>query len=193
MPPTRGYLNAWKPSVGKQKTTVSATGSPFTTNGSSGRLVSGSTDARRRGSSPIFHRSQTESNPYGIQTLLVERISPGQHRFIPDAYGRVHNAITSLHRTLRPALRIAGQPLGNVDIVNSQPALLAVLMHNTDSSIYDRHTFTPKVGVVGYNQLATSGRLYEHLMEWTGLSRREVKVGLLHACPASRRPALLFH
>ena len=82
---------------------------------------------------------------------------------------------------------------GSIDIVNSQPALLALLIHNTDSSIHDRHTFTPKVGVVGYNQLATSGRLYEHLMEWTGLSRREVKVGLLHACPASRRPALLFH
>ena len=110
-----------------------------------------------------------------------------------SGFGRVHNSITSLHRTLRPALRIAGQPLGSIDIVNSQPALLALLIHNTDSSIHDRHTFTPKVGVVGYNQLATSGRLYEHLMEWTGLSRREVKVGLLHACPASRRPALLFH
>ena len=91
------------------------------------------------------------------------------------------------------AILSAAMSASPIDIVNSQPALLALLIHNTDSSIHDRHTFTPKVGVVGYNQLATSGRLYEHLMEWTGLSRREVKVGLLHACPASRRPALLFH
>jgi hypothetical protein len=70
-----------------------------------------------------------KSNPYDAQTLLVDRICPGQHRFIGDDYGRVHNSITSLHRTLRPALRMAVQPLGNVDIVNSQPALLAVLMH----------------------------------------------------------------
>jgi hypothetical protein len=35
------------------------------------------------------------------------------------------------------------------------------------------------VGFSQYEQLATSGRLYEHLMDKTGLSRREVKKGLL--------------
>ena len=35
------------------------------------------------------------------------------------------------------------------------------------------------VGYSRYQQLATSGRLYEHLMDKTGLSRAEVKVGLL--------------
>jgi hypothetical protein len=44
-------------------------------------------------------------------------------------YGRVHNSITSLRRTLRPSLRIAGQPLGNIDIVQSRPAFLAVLIN----------------------------------------------------------------
>jgi hypothetical protein len=72
---------------------------------------------------------------------------------------------------------LAGQPLGSIDIVNSQPALLALFIHNTVPSIYDRHTFTSEVGFSQYEQLATSGRLYEHLVDRTGLSRREVKKG----------------
>ena len=117
----------------------------------------------RRQARRIIANIPLELNPYDVQTLLIERIRPGQHRFIVDDYGRVHNSITSLHRTLRPALRISGQPLVNIDIVNSQPALLAVLMHQrrsqpstnrhaTDhapansSSIYDGSSFPPLVG-----------------------------------------------
>ena len=37
----------------------------------------------------------------------------------------------------------------------------------------------PEEGFSQYQQLATSGRLYEHLMDKTGLSRAEVKVALL--------------
>jgi hypothetical protein len=163
----------------------------------------------RRQAERIIADIPLESNPYDIQTLLVDRIRPGQHRFILDPYGRVHNSITSLHRTLRPALRIQGQPLASLDIINSQPAMLAVLTSRANqdggtasnhaalqgdtlrggpqanspltasTSIYDAHTFTPEEGVVSYQQLATSGRLYEHLMDRTGLTRAEVKVGLL--------------
>jgi hypothetical protein len=89
-------------------------------------------------------------------------------------------------------LRIQRQPLGSLDIVNSQPALLALLIHShalgTEGdrhgqpgglSIYDGKPFPPPEGHSEYEQLATSGRLYEHLMEKTGLSRADVKVGLL--------------
>jgi hypothetical protein len=143
----------------------------------------------------IIAEMPVRSNPYDIQTLLVERIRTRQHRFTVDAYGRVHNSITSLPRTLRQALRIHSQELGSVDIVNSQPALLAMLIHNTDHthrwashghslkgtapSIYDDRFFPPEDGFSQYQKLATSGRLYEHLMDRTALSRREVKKGLL--------------
>ena len=133
------------------------------------------------------------SNPYDIQTLIVERIRRREHPFSVDDYGRVHNAITSLHRTLRPTLRIQRQKLTSVDIVNSQPALLALLIHRQGShahirgstdqsrqlSIYHATPFTPPEGFSEYQKLATTGRLYEHLMAKTGQSRSDVKVGLL--------------
>ncbi len=164
------------------------------------------------------------SNPYDIQSLLIDRLPRQEYRFKVDDYGRVHNSITNLHRRIRPALRIHGEPTMHIDIVNSQPALLAVLIRQlalwdadidhpssselavsrfarrqvgaggtacsavahsggsgdpTPLSIYDRAPFGPTEGDKLYERLATSGRLYEHLMTLTGMSRAEVKVGLL--------------
>ena len=137
----------------------------------------------------IIAQLPVESNPYHIQTLLVERIRFRQHRFTVDAYGRVHNSITSLHRTLRPALRIQRQPLASLDIVNSQPGLLALLIHQhqpgdlgTDQghpsppSIYDVRQNPPTRGVY-WVQTAGHDRPPVRAPDgqnWAVQSRREV-------------------
>ena len=69
-----------------------------------------------------------DSNPYDVQSLIVDRIHRREHRYKVDDFGRVHNDITNMSRVLRPALRVRGQQLSHLDIVNSQPALLAVLI-----------------------------------------------------------------
>ena len=76
----------------------------------------------------VLQRLPITSNPFGVQGMLAERIRNRQFRLSVDPYGRVHNSITNLNRQLRPSLRIKGAPLAHLDIVNSQPALLAVCL-----------------------------------------------------------------
>ncbi|MHB0960413.1 MAG: hypothetical protein ACYC0X_31595 [Pirellulaceae bacterium] len=154
------------------------------------------------------------SNPYDTQSLLIDRLRREEYRLTVNDFGRVHNSITNLYRTIRPALRTHGKPTMHIDIVNSQPALLAMLLrrpsnvesgdfclcqrdparaarhrppdsHHLDAtttnavSIDDRTPFIRIEGGDHYQKLANGGRLYEHLMARTGMSRAEVKVGLL--------------
>ena len=62
------------------------------------------------------------------QDVLAGDLRRRAFRFSVGMTGRVFNSITSLKRELRGAVRLAGQPMGNVDLVCSQPALLAVEM-----------------------------------------------------------------
>jgi hypothetical protein len=147
------------------------------------------------------------SNRFGVQGMFLEQIATGEYRFKVDKYGRVHNSITSIHKTLRHALRIKGQPIAGVDIVNCQPAMLVLLILNPnffsglglelneigkrDSQLtqarpspntiplYYGTPSTPLEGFVEYRDVVTEGQLYEHLADATGLPRKKVKRRLL--------------
>ena len=62
------------------------------------------------------------------QGILVEDIRRRCFKFTVSTTGRCFNWLTGLKRTLRPAIRLAGEPIIGVDIKCAQPALLAVLM-----------------------------------------------------------------
>lgn len=140
------------------------------------------------------------SNRYGVQDMLVDNIRHHRHPFIVDPYGRVHNSITSLCRSIRPALRMGKQPLAGVDIVNSQPALLAWHLANLppergkqSAIIYEEAPPgplpSPSPGPSRrFLTLATTGRLYEHLMRLTGLDRDAVKLHLMRDVLGLRYP-----
>lgn len=148
------------------------------------------------------------SNPYDIQSMMVEQIRQRRHRFIVDAYGRIHNSITSLCRSIRPALRMEGYPLAGVDIVNSQPALLAWHLANLPPQrgkqagiingrdapgpppLLPCASFSqpPPLGTPLFCSLASTGRLYESLMDRTGLDRDVVKKSLMQDVLGSRYP-----
>lgn len=49
---------------------------------------------------------------------------------VADDYGRLHTNITSLKSSLRPHLRIHNKPIVFIDIVNSQPFFLSVVLAN---------------------------------------------------------------
>ena len=90
------------------------------------------------------------SNSFDVQGLLVERLHRREYRLKVDDFGRVHNTITNLHRTIRPALRIDGQPTAHIDIVNSQPAFLAILMGQVGNNTTDDACLSsPALAVAG--------------------------------------------
>ncbi|MBX9584959.1 MAG: hypothetical protein K2X87_32035 [Gemmataceae bacterium] len=60
----------------------------------------------------------------------AEVLHDRQYHFHADEYGRVHTNLTNLSRALRPYLSVGGSPLVNLDIRNSQPLLLSVLVVN---------------------------------------------------------------
>ena len=130
------------------------------------------------------------------QSVLVADLRRRAFRFSVGSTGRVFNAISSLKRELRGAVRLAGEPTGCVDLVNSQPALLAVemLLQNPTNGVKGAETYRdtgadslpslpcsalPFVPASLFPSLALNGHLYEFLAQRTGLSRDVVKLALL--------------
>lgn len=59
---------------------------------------------------------------------IVDAIVQGDFHGKPCPYGRLHHNITNLKSDLRRCLHVNGQPLVNVDIRNSQPLFLCLLI-----------------------------------------------------------------
>ena len=137
------------------------------------------------------------------QSVLVADLRRRAFRFSVGSTGRVFNAISSLKRELRGAVRLAGEPTGCVDLVNSQPALLAVemLLQNPTNGVKGAETYRdtgadslpslpcsalPAALDSAYRSLVLTGRLYEFLAQRTGVSRDSVKLALLRDVLAKR-------
>ena len=137
------------------------------------------------------------------QDVLVTDLRRQAKRFSVGGTGRVFNAITALKRELRGAVRLAGQRMGCVDLVNSQPALLVVeMLHNSPpNGPKGRETYKhkgadclppfpcpplPSTPASLFPSLALDGGLYEFLAQRTGLSRDVVKLALLRDVLAKR-------
>lgn len=58
----------------------------------------------------------------------VRMIASGRSLFTSCSFGRVHTNVTRLAKELRPCLRMGGRRLGAIDVVNSQPLLLALVV-----------------------------------------------------------------
>ncbi len=63
-----------------------------------------------------------------LTALKIEVIQTGRANPNVDPYGRVHSAVVNLRSAVRPALRISGRPLVEVDISNSQPLLIGYIV-----------------------------------------------------------------
>lgn len=89
--------------------------------------------------------------------------------FVVDKFSRrVHTNLTQLKRELRAALRVAGRPLVQIDIKNSQPLFIGLAAR--------------KMGVEDRRYLDLCQQdLYQYLAEQGGWSRKEVKEQLTQA------------
>jgi hypothetical protein len=144
------------------------------------------------------------------QDVLVGDLRRRALRFSVGSTGRVFNAITGLKRELRETVRLAGEPMGSVDLCCAQPALLAVevLREIPTNGLKDRATYKrtgPDSRCVAYalspafvasasgdaslyQALVLGGSLYDFLVERTGLSRNAVKRAVLRDVLAKKGP-----
>ncbi len=96
-----------------------------------------------------------------LQTICDKMI-----RFTEDDFsGRIHTNITNLYKPLRKLLRVDGsdQPLGEIDIKNSQPLFLGIAA--VKSGVVDRK----------YLDLCQQGLIYDHMASLLGLTRDGLK------------------
>jgi hypothetical protein len=67
---------------------------------------------------------------YEIVKIPVEQIAAGDFTFSVCRFGRVHTDLTRCSRVVRPALHVDGEHLVGIDVANSQPLFLGMLLIN---------------------------------------------------------------
>lgn len=85
-----------------------------------------------------------------------------------DNYGRFHTNYTILKKEIRSRfLRFGNAAVREIDITNSQPFFLYVLMRESGFDKFD-----------GFDDDVLSGKIYERLRDLSGKTRKEVKVNV---------------
>jgi len=112
-------------------------------------------------------------NKYWKNMVSIENIGIQNMFFKFDEYGRMHTNFTVLKREIRKNyLKIDGEDIVEVDINNSQPLFLAVLMKN---ELPTSKLFNPEFN--RYFDLVKNGLIYEELMlKCDILDRNEAKI-----------------
>jgi len=145
-----------------------------------------------------------ETDQYNSVMGSATRIINGEIVYsVDNTSGRFHSNITNMAKSLRPYLRIKGEPLANIDIKNSQPYLSTILLTDpgkvsylTKNPAFAMLLQTLKVSlcqdVKKYISLVISGQIYEYLMsefikEGLQLSRSETKRQVLRILFARNR------
>lgn len=142
--------------------------------------------------------------PYGDPVL--DRIRSGDCWFAVDDMGRIHTPATNVARIHRQYLHLCGRKLTNVDVVCSQPTLLAVTLleglRGAEGGGAKDHAFSCAFMLEDeFLKDCKEGRVYTRLAEAFGGSRDEAKVGLFevvygaplkHDRPKAERFASLY-
>jgi len=99
-------------------------------------------------------------------TMSINRIHSGTIYSHWDRWGRLHTNFTSLKKELRQGfLSVNGNKLVELDIQNSQPFFLWLLMRESGSN-----------GDKGYTDAVFTGKIYEQLATDFDITRKEAKV-----------------
>lgn len=98
------------------------------------------------------------------QTAILTEIQSGVWRMIRDDYGRVHTNFTTLSRNLRKHLLCRGTKLAFIDIANSQPLLLGVLLQKKIGRV-DLTTGLPLTHTNTYNSKSNTHTNRENTLQ----------------------------
>jgi hypothetical protein len=115
----------------------------------------------------LLHGTAAGKDNYSMQTRLINDIDEGRYRIKLDPQGRLYGNSTNVKTEVRKALLLGGKGIEGLDVRNSQPAFLGMLLVERGIS-----------GIANYVEMACTGVLYNHLARLMGILRDEAK-GLL--------------
>lgn len=126
---------------------------------------------------------------YG-QVTVLNRIDRGEHVYsVGPVSGRVTNTLCGASRNVRKHLRIAGLPAVSVDLSCCQPALLGAMLtsHGQIRSLGESMLPPPPMrGVHRFAEDASNGRLYDILVEQSGVERGRLKRAFMSSVLAKK-------
>lgn len=112
------------------------------------------------------------SDDYEARRLSVELIAGGDIFFKVDGKGnRAHTNLTNLASDLRQFIRYSGKKLGQVDLRNSQPFLLNLVIKNK----INKKNVEQMEEYNRYKKLTENGEFYEYLMSEFGIASSDEK------------------
>ena len=112
----------------------------------------------------------TEPDSYNANFYSICNYRDLNYKFQIDKSNRIHTNLTNLKSDFRRFLTVQGEKLGQVDIRNSQPLFLYLVIKDNPE--------IPDTEKQEYRQLVEEGRFYEMFMEKLNLTadkRKEVK------------------
>lgn len=116
-----------------------------------------------------------EPKKYDSNFYSISEYSDGNYRFSVDEFGnRAHTNLTNLSTNLRQFLSVEGEPLGQIDISNSQPLFFYLHLQNITS--------IPKFEKDNYREIVETGSFYEFFMSKLNIpfeKRKDVKHKIL--------------
>lgn len=112
---------------------------------------------------------ETEKS-YWKNLLSVESIKDGTLFYIEDDYGRLHTNFTILKKVIRTEfIKINGEEVDELDIPNSQPMFLALLLKEDNF-----HIKYPKA-YINYLNIVKNGKIYDLLCSEINIDRADCK------------------
>lgn len=124
-----------------------------------------------------IHYQIQQPHKYDANFYSISEYTDRNYRFTVDAFGnRAHTNLTNLSADFRQFLTVDGEPLGQVDISNSQPLFFYLHLQNISS--------IPQWEKDRYQAIVEGGKFYEFFMEKLSIpakKRQDVKHKILAA------------
>jgi hypothetical protein len=121
--------------------------------------------------------SETAKKTYKANYHSIINLSEGEYKFKVDSTAyRVHTNLTNIKKELRQFLSVEGEPLGEVDIKNSQPLFFYWQIKNLEQ--------IPDDEKIRYKEMVESGKFYELFIKRLGIpdsKRAKVKKKIISA------------
>lgn len=126
-------------------------------------------------SKTYLERYVEENDIYQKNMFSVESINEGNIFFNFDDYGRMHSNFTILKSIIRKkCLLIDGEPIVEIDIKNSQPIFLMILIQQNLNLIKDKEEFN------FFKRSVINGSLYKYFMDECDISDKKVVKELIY-------------
>jgi hypothetical protein len=118
----------------------------------------------------LYNIGEINSAKFYKNLSSITSIANKEIFYTEDDYGRFHTNFTILKKCFREQnLTIAGEQIAEVDITNSQPMFLTLLLkeHNFDQQC--------PIGYQYFYNLVKNGKIYEEIMNYSNVDRSRAK------------------